>query len=371
MDTIIRAFEAWVIKIVLNALFGVYSAIFNMLVAAYNYVIPAIADILMINPFGKTAFTRSGGGVVLDLTSISSFVKTVSGAVEFIGIELVILLGLYGMLKASASLIELKRAEHIFQHFLKMGICIWAVSHIYDIMATFFDIFLGVNNIIVGKGGTIQTGTGYSYDTESVKRLLQGVSSVKIDKSQVFIEFLNGVDVAGSASTVVTLAIPTVILAIVILIILLILTVISCIKIFASIFDIGKEMIARLVRFYLHLVIAPLVIPCALTESTKQSFRSYFTSFAGVSLEWVLSMELIFIIGRMLAVTPKVLVPWFIDLMSKSFQTSGQAVAGLHLSVLFAPCVLYGVYALLLSVLKSLMSKLDSIAKGMLALGGI
>lgn len=381
MSTILNALEAWLWTLILNIVFGFFNAMFSLITNFYNLVFPIIADILRINPFGVTTFTSSATGATIDLSGLSSFIEGASEALQFIGVELALLLGLYGMLKASASLIELKRAEHIFVHFLKFGIVIWAITNIYDVVKTLFDVFIGVNDILIDYGSSYMTpsmpasglttvSSTLSAAGTDLSNLLSGIDSVeKVTGTGVFVLTTR----AGGIATI-SIAFEHWPLFMLVLVIFIIILIASIFSIFGSVIDICKEMIARLVRFYLHLVLCPLVLPLGLTEGTKQSLRSYFTSLAGVALEWVLSIELILIVGRMLVVIPSAVQGLFTSIIdSVATGMFGSVAAGLAgiITALAAPVVIVGIYSLILNIMKSLMGKLDTIAKGMLSLGGI
>lgn len=374
MQTIFNALEGWLWKTILNLIFGFFNGMFSVITYVYNFIFPIIADILRINPFGTTTFTYSATGATVDLSGLASFIEGASQTLQFIGVELALLLGLYGMLKASASLIELKRAEHIFVHFLKFGIVIWAITNIYSVIETLFNIFIGVNDLLIdyGSGSMVPSWTmdlGISSAATDLQNILSGIDSV--EKVAGAGQFVLRTGTTGASAVYLTAAnFPTLIL---ILLIFVIIVIVSIFGIVGSVIDICKEMIARLVRFYLHLVLCPLVLPFGLTEGTKQSLRSYFTSLAGVALEWVLSIELVLIIGKMLAVIPPAIQGLFtsiIDSISSGVFGSDTEYIGI-ISALAAPVVVCSVYSLILNIMKSLMGKLDTIAKGMLSLGGI
>ena len=374
MQTIFNALEGWLWKTILNLIFGFFNGMFSVITYVYNFIFPIIADILRINPFGTTTFTYSATGATVDLSGLASFIEGASQTLQFIGVELALLLGLYGMLKASASLIELKRPEHIFVHFLKFGIVIWAITNIYSVIETLFNIFIGVNDLLIdyGSGSMVPSWTmdlGISSAATDLQNILSGIDSV--EKVAGAGQFVLRTGTTGASAVYLTAAnFPTLIL---ILLIFVIIVIVSIFGIVGSVIDICKEMIARLVRFYLHLVLCPLVLPFGLTEGTKQSLRSYFTSLAGVALEWVLSIELVLIIGKMLAVIPPAIQGLFtsiIDSISSGVFGSDTEYIGI-ISALAAPVVVCSVYSLILNIMKSLMGKLDTIAKGMLSLGGI
>lgn len=368
MTSIIRNIEGWLCYGILNIVFGFFNGLFGLIGAAFDWVMPLMADLLMINPFGSTVFSYSTGalnGTIINLTAASDFVETLSQALQFLGIELALLFGIYGMLKASASLVEMKRIEHIFVHFLKFGIVIWAISNIYDIIQTFFDIFLAANSLLLDGAGftttTAITSPGFT------------IGDVAVATGSDGLKVLNVAATAQGASIGFSIGMamfPTLCL---VLIILLIIVLVSCIKVVTSVFDIAKEMIARIIRFYLHLVLAPVVLPLGLTEGTKNHLRNYFTSLAGVALEWVLSVELLLIIGKLFKVLPPILINIFTELVAHALNTASlfDEAAMTVIGVVLIPSLTIGVYSLLLNIMKSLMGKLDTIAKGMLALGGI
>ncbi len=361
-----QALLVWLLELV----FGMYSGILSMLNGALNTIFPIIVDILKINPFGSadiyigdTATTAA----TINLEGMSDIIRGFSETLEFLGIELALLFGIYGMLRTSASLVETKRVEHVFQHFLKFGITVWLVSNIYEIIETIFNIFLGVNDLLLSGGSASYTFSQANYELFSYS---QAIEATAVDSGWEIIINNNGI--AGTIRFGLTHV--GIVVFIVVLIILLIATIGSWFSIFGSAISVLKEMVARVVRFYLHLILCPLVIPFGLTEGTKNHLKNYFTSLAGVALEWVLSLELILIIGKLLTIVPDVVAEIISAILTDiltSWWGSALDTPVVILTAAVSGCALFASYALLLNILKSLMGKLDTIAKGMLALGGI
>ena len=85
-------------------------------------------------------------------------ILTVNGAMQAIGLALVVLFFLVGMMKTSSSLDEVKRPEHAIKLFLRFAISKGVVTYGLELMMAIFQIIQGVTSKIMTSSGITKTG---------------------------------------------------------------------------------------------------------------------------------------------------------------------------------------------------------------------
>lgn len=85
-------------------------------------------------------------------------ILSVNGAMQAIGLALVVLFFLVGMMKTSSSLDEVKRPEHAIKLFLRFAISKGVVTYGLELMMAIFRIIQGVTSKIMTSSGITKTG---------------------------------------------------------------------------------------------------------------------------------------------------------------------------------------------------------------------
>ena len=85
-------------------------------------------------------------------------ILSVNGAMQAIGLALVVLFFLVGMMKTSSSLDEVKRPEHALKLFLRFAISKGVVTYGLELMMAIFQIIQGVTSKIMTSSGITKTG---------------------------------------------------------------------------------------------------------------------------------------------------------------------------------------------------------------------
>lgn len=85
-------------------------------------------------------------------------ILSVNGAMQAIGLALVVLFFLVGMMKTSSSLDEVKRPEHALKLFLRFAIAKGVVTYGLELMMAIFQIVQGITSKIMKSSGVTSTG---------------------------------------------------------------------------------------------------------------------------------------------------------------------------------------------------------------------
>ena len=126
--------DNWVVQHLINTL------------DTWNDKLAEVWKLLTISPA-----SFKGGG-------IWKVILTVNGAMQAIGLALVVLFFLVGMMKTSSSLDEVKRPEHALKLFLRFAISKGVVTYGLELMMAIFQIIQGVTSKIMTSSGITKTG---------------------------------------------------------------------------------------------------------------------------------------------------------------------------------------------------------------------
>ena len=85
-------------------------------------------------------------------------ILSVNGAMQAIGLALVVLFFLVGMMKTSSSLDEVKRPEHAIKLFLRFAIAKGVVTYGLELMMAIFQIVQGITSKIMKSSGVTSAG---------------------------------------------------------------------------------------------------------------------------------------------------------------------------------------------------------------------
>lgn len=177
---------------------------------------------------------------------IWNVIITINGAMQAIGIALLVLFFVIGVVKTCSSLTEVKKPEHALKLFLRFAIAKGIVTYGLELMLGIFDIVQGIISTIM-KTSSITKGTG---------AVLPDVMIKAIEDCSFFESIpLWAVTLIGS----------------------LIITVLSFIMI--------MTVYGRFFKLYLYIAMAPIPLSTFAGEPTQNIARSFLKSFCGVCLE--------------------------------------------------------------------------------------
>lgn len=177
---------------------------------------------------------------------IWNVIITINGAMQAIGIALLVLFFVVGVVKTCSSLTEVKKPEHALKLFLRFAIAKGIVTYGLELMLGIFDIVQGIISTIM-KTSSITKGTS---------AVLPDVMIKAIEDCSFFESIpLWAVTLIGS----------------------LIITVLSFIMI--------MTVYGRFFKLYLYIAMAPIPLSTFAGEPTQNIARSFLKSFCGVCLE--------------------------------------------------------------------------------------
>lgn len=198
--------------------------------------------------------------------TIWEVILKINGAVQAIGLALLVLFFVVGIIKTCGSLAEVKKPEHAFKLFIRFAIAKGVVTYGLDLM-------LAIYKIVQGLMSTIMTTAGFSTATKSVLPT----------------EIVTAIESCGFFESVPLWAVT--------LIGGLFVTVLSFIMILT--------VYGRFFKLYLYTAIAPIPLSTFAGEPTQQVGKSFLKSFSAVCLEGAI-IVLACIIFSLFASTPPV-----------------------------------------------------------------
>lgn len=200
------------------------------------------------------------GGTIWDV------ILKINGAVQAIGLALLVLFFVVGIIRTCGSLTEVKKPEHAFKLFIRFAIAKGVVTYGLDLM-------LAIYKIVQGLMSTIMTTAGFSTATQTILPT----------------EIVTAVESCGFFESIPLWAVT--------LIGGLFVTVLSFIMILT--------VYGRFFKLYLYTAIAPMPLSTFAGEPTQQVGKSFLKSFSAVCLEGAI-IVLACIIFSLFASTPPV-----------------------------------------------------------------
>lgn len=200
------------------------------------------------------------GGTIWDV------ILKINGAVQAIGLALLVLFFVVGIIRTCGSLTEVKKPEQAFKLFIRFAIAKGVVTYGLDLM-------LAIYKIVQGLMSTIMTTSGFSTATQTVLPT----------------EIVTAVESCGFFESIPLWAVT--------LIGGLFVTVLSFIMILT--------VYGRFFKLYLYTAIAPIPLSTFAGEPTQQVGKSFLKSFCAVCLEGAI-IVLACIIFSLFASTPPV-----------------------------------------------------------------
>ena len=234
--------DNWVVQHLINTL------------DTWNDKLAEVWKLLTISPA-----SFKGGG-------IWKVILTVNGAMQAIGLALVVLFFLVGMMKTSSSLDEVKRPEHALKLFLRFAISKGVVTYGLELMMAIFQIIQGVTSKIRTSSGITKTGK-----TTLPKEMIKAIEDCGFFESIP----LWAITLIGS----------------------LFITVLS--------FIIILTVYGRFFKIYMYTAIAPIPLSTFAGQPTQSVGISFLKSYAAVCLEGAI-IVLACVIFSLFAASPPV-----------------------------------------------------------------
>jgi hypothetical protein len=214
--------DSWVVQNLNNAL------------NTWNEKLAEVWELLLMSPQ-----SFKGGG-------IWKVILQINGAVQAIGLALLVLFFLVGVVKTTASLTEIKRPEHALKLFLRFCIAKGVVTYGLELMLALFTIAQGVMSTMMKASGV-----------------------AKIGKATLPDKMVSAIEECGFFESIPLWAVT--------LIGSLFITVLSFVMI--------MSVYGRFFRLYLYTAIAPIPLSAFAGQPTQNIGKSFIKSYAAVCLE--------------------------------------------------------------------------------------
>lgn len=197
---------------------------------------------------------------------IWNVILNINGAMQAIGLALLVLFFLAGVVQTSANLTDVKRPEHALKLFLRFAIAKGVVTYGLELMMAVFEIVQGIISKIMrtsGLGGASKTSLPY--------------------------EMIDAIEGCGFFESIPLWAV----------------TIIGSLFITILSFIIIMTVYGRFFKLYMYTAIAPIPLATFAGQPTQNVGRSFVKSYAAVCLEGAI-IVLACVIFSMFATTPPV-----------------------------------------------------------------
>ena len=201
----------------------------------------------------------NGGG-------IWNVILNINGAMQAIGLALLVLFFLAGVVQTSANLTDVKRPEHALKLFLRFAIAKGVVTYGLELMMAVFEIVQGIISKIMRTSG------------------LGGASKTSLPS-----EMIDAIEDCGFFESIPLWAV----------------TIIGSLFITILSFIIIMTVYGRFFKLYMYTAIAPIPLATFAGQPTQNVGRSFVKSYAAVCLEGAI-IVLACVIFSMFAATPPV-----------------------------------------------------------------
>lgn len=178
--------------------------------------------------------------------SIWHVILTINGAMQAIGLALLVLFFLAGVVKTSANLTEIKRPEHALKLFLRFCIAKAVVTYGLELMMLIFEIVQGMISTIMKKSG------------------IGSVNKMTLPK-----EMISAIEDCGFFESIPLWAV----------------TLIGSLFITVMSFIVILTVYGRFFRLYMYTAIAPIPLSTFAGQPTQSIGISFLKSYAAVCLE--------------------------------------------------------------------------------------
>ena len=200
------------------------------------------------------------GGKIWDV------ILNINGAVQAIGLALLVLFFLAGMVRTSASLTEVKKPEHALKLFIRFAIAKAVVTYGLELMLALFTIIQGVISTIMKSSG------------------IGGVNKTVLPQKMI-----DAIEDCGFFESIPLWAV----------------TLIGSLFIIVLSFIIILTVYGRFFKLYMYTAIAPIPLSTFAGQPTEQIGKSFLKSYAAVCLEGAI-IVLACVIFSMFASSPPV-----------------------------------------------------------------
>ena len=197
---------------------------------------------------------------------IWNIILNINGAMQAIGLALLVLFFLAGVVQTSANLTDVKRPEHALKLFLRFAIAKGVVTYGLELMMAVFEIVQGIISKIMRTSG------------------LGGVSKTNLPS-----EMIDAIEDCGFFESIPLWAV----------------TIIGSLFITILSFIIIMTVYGRFFKLYMYTAIAPIPLATFAGQPTQNVGRSFVKSYAAVCLEGAI-IVLACVIFSMFAATPPV-----------------------------------------------------------------
>ena len=195
---------------------------------------------------------------------IWNVILSINGAMQAIGLALLVLFFLAGVVQTSASLSDIKRPEHALKLFLRFAIAKGAVTYGLELMMAVFSIVQGIISQIMKTSG------------------LGGAAKTTLPK-----EMITAIEDCGFFESIPLWAV----------------TIIGSLFITVMSFIIIMTVYGRFFKLYMYTAIAPIPLSTFAGRPTQNVGKSFVKSYAAVCLEGAI-IVLACVIFSMFAATP-------------------------------------------------------------------
>ena len=197
---------------------------------------------------------------------IWNVILNINGAMQAIGLALLVLFFLAGVVQTSANLTDVKRPEHALKLFLRFAIAKGVVTYGLELMMAVFEVVQGIISKIMRTSG------------------LGGASKTSLPN-----EMIDAIEDCGFFESIPLWAV----------------TIIGSLFITILSFIIIMTMYGRFFKLYMYTAIAPIPLATFAGQPTQNVGRSFVKSYAAVCLEGAI-IVLACVIFSMFASTPPV-----------------------------------------------------------------
>ena len=197
---------------------------------------------------------------------IWNVILNINGAMQAIGLALLVLFFLAGVVQTSANLTDVKRPEHALKLFLRFAIAKGVVTYGLELMMAVFEIVQGIISKIIRTSG------------------LGGASKTSLPS-----EMIDAIEDCGFFESIPLWAV----------------TIIGSLFITILSFIIIMTVYGRFFKLYMYTAIAPIPLSTFAGQPTQNVGRSFVKSYAAVCLEGAI-IVLACVIFSMFAATPPV-----------------------------------------------------------------
>jgi len=178
--------------------------------------------------------------------SIWNVILNIHGAVQAIGLALLVLFFVVGVMKTCGSITEVKKPEHALKLFIRFAIAKIVVTYGLDLMLSLFKIVQGVISTIIQASG------------------LGGATSTTLPQ-----EIITAVEKCGFFESIPLWAV----------------TLLGSIFITILSFIMILTVYGRFFKLYMYTAISPIPLASAASESTQHTALTFIKSYAAVCLE--------------------------------------------------------------------------------------